>query len=102
MARMGGYDQIRRAFQDVIAPELAALQGDVRRLDQKIDAVESKLPAKIDGVDARLTIRMESLKGEMLSEMRRLDNRLDGVEREVRTAIDIRERLAVLEARRVP
>ena len=51
MTAMGVYDQIKTAFQDIIAPEMHAL-------------------------------------------------RVDGVDRELRTAIDIRERLAVLEARR--
>ena len=40
------------------------------------------------------------MKGELLAEIRRLDARIDGVDRELRTAIDIRERLAALEARR--
>ena len=63
MKRVGLYDQVQSAFQDIIAPELHAIRGDIRVLD-------------------------------------RLDARIDGVDRELRTAIDIRERLAALEARR--
>jgi len=37
---------------------------------------------------------------EIFREIRRLDTRIDGMDRELRTAIDIRERLAALEARR--
>ena len=109
MTRMGVYDQIKRAFQDLIAPELHAIRGDLRMLDQKIDGVDARLSAKIDGVDARLTTKIDALdqkidsvKSEVLSEIRRLDTRIDGLDREVRTAIDIRERLAALEARRAP
>lgn len=58
-------------------------------------------------MDERLTIRIDALrtemmsvKGELVSEIRRVDTRLDAMEREIRLAIDIRERLAVLEARR--
>ena len=40
------------------------------------------------------------MKNELISEIRRVDVRIDGVDRELRTAIDIRERLAALEARR--
>jgi len=43
---------------------------------------------------------MNSMKGELVAEIRRVDARIDGMERELRTAIDIRERLAALEARR--
>ena len=112
---MGVYDQIKKAFQDIIAPELHAIRGDIRLLDQKIDGADARLTVKIDsldqkidGLDARLTTRIDSLrtetvslKGELLAEIRRLDTRIDGVDRELRTAIDIRERLATLEARRV-
>lgn len=96
MAEMGIYDQIKTAFQDLIAPELHALRGDIQRVDQKIDGVDARLTIKIDGVRAEVA----SMKGELLAEMRRLDARIDGVDRELRTAIDIRERLAALEARR--
>ncbi len=81
MAAVGVYDQIKTAFQDIIAPELHALRGEIRVLDQRIVGLDQKiigLDQKIDGVDARI----------------------DGLDRELRTAIDIRERLAVLEARR--
>jgi hypothetical protein len=44
---------------------------------------------------------MESTKNELVSEIRRVDVRIDSVDRELRVAIDIRERLAALEARRI-
>lgn len=120
IASMGVDDQIKTAFQDLIAPELHALRGDIQRIDQKIDGVDARLGQKIDGVDARLVQRIDavdarlgqridalgekidSLKAEMVSEIRRIDTRIDGVERELRVAIDVRERLAALEARRTP
>ena len=60
----------------------------------------SALDEKIDGLDDRLITRIDSLRNEMVSEIRRLDIRVDGLDRELRIAIDIRERLAALEARR--
>ena len=45
---------------------------------------------------------MASLGAELVAEIRRVDARIDGVDRELRTAIDVRERLAALEARRTP
>ena len=112
MTAVGVYDQIKTAFQDIIAPELHALRGDIRVLDQKIVVLDHKivgLDQKLDGVDARLTVKIDglraetaSMKGELLAEIRRLDARIDGVDRELRTAIEIRERLAALEARRSP
>ena len=92
MSRMGVYDQIKKAFQDIIAPELHMLRGEILRLDQKIDNVDIKVTS--------LRTEMLSMKAELLAEIRRVDVRIDGVDRELRTAIDIRERLAALEARR--
>jgi len=96
MAAMGVYDQIKTAFQDIIAPELHALRGDIRLLDQKIDGVDSRLTVKIES----LRTEVVSLRAELLAEIRRLDTRIDGLDRELRTAIDVRERLAALKARR--
>ena len=100
MKRMGIYDQIESAFQDLIAPELHAIRGDIHRLDQKIDGVDSRLTTKIDSGVGSLRTETNSMKGELVAEIRRVDARIDGMERELRTAIDIRERLAALEARR--
>ena len=43
MAAMGVYDQIKKAFQDIVAPELHALRGEIRVLDQKIIALRSEV-----------------------------------------------------------
>ena len=65
-------------------------------MDDKVDNVDARLGAKLDSVSAQ----MSHMKGELIAEIRRVDVRVDGVDRELRTAIDIRERLAALEARR--
>jgi len=82
---MGVYDQIKTAFQDIIAPELHALRGDIHLLDRKIDALRTEFTVEIRRVDTRID---------------GVNTRIDGLDRELRTAIDIRERLAALEARR--
>lgn len=107
---MGVYEQIKQAFQDVIAPEIKTLQLEIRRLDEKVDAglhrldekLESgfaRLDEKIGITSQRLDGKIDSLKAEMLSEIRRLDTRLDSLEHELKLAIEIRERLAALEAK---
>jgi len=95
MTAMGVYDQIKKAFQDIIAPVLHALRGAIRLLDQKIDGLDQKIGA----VDARLTVKIDAVRNEMIVEIRRVDTRIEGVDRELRTAIDIRERLAAFETR---
>ncbi len=95
---MGVYDQIKAAFQDLIAPE-------IRELRERIDGIDARLSTKIDGVRNEVA----SLRAELLSEIRRVDTRIDAVDgridrldRDVHTAIDIRERVAALEARQRP
>ncbi len=77
---------------DIVAPALHEIRGEIHATRADIQRVEQK----IDGIDQRLGY----MKGEILAEIRRLDARIDGVDHELRTAIDIRERLAALEARR--
>lgn len=67
---MGVYEEVKQALQDVVAPEIRSLQAEIKRLDQKTD----------------------SLKAEILTEIRRRDEKID-------IAIQIRERLASLEAK---
>ncbi|MBI4628083.1 MAG: hypothetical protein HY729_05190 [Candidatus Rokubacteria bacterium] len=103
MRRGGIYDQVKSAIQDVVAPalhelrgEISALRSEMRGEMQAMRADIQRLDQKIDGVDQKISY----MKGELVAEIRRLDARIDGVDRELRTAIDIRERLAALEARR--
>lgn len=65
--------------------------------------MDERVTIRIDG----LRTEMGSMKGELIAEIRRVDTRIDGVdtrletlEREVRIAMDVRERLAALAARR--
>ena len=104
MPRMGVYDQIKSAFQDIVAPEIHALRGEIARLDGRITALD----AKVDGLDGK----MVSMKAELLAEIRRVDTRIDAVharidsvdkrldslDRNLHMVIDVRERLAALEA----
>lgn len=114
MPRVGIYDQIKSAMQDLVAPalhelrgdmqamraeifgEMQAMRGEIRGEIQALRADVQRVDQKVDNVDQKLTY----MKGELIAEIRRLDARIDGVDRELRTAIDIRERLAALEARR--
>ena len=57
----------------------------MKRLDEKIGITSQSLDGKLS-----------SIRGELLSEIRRLDGRLDSLERELKLAIEIRERLAAL------
>jgi len=110
MTRVEIYDPMKAAIQDLVAPTLHELRGEIVAIRGELQAARAdikRVDAKIDNVDARLGDKLDSLaaqmghmRGELVAEIRRVDARIDGVDRELRTAIDIRERLAALEARR--
>ncbi len=93
---MGIYEDVKQALQDVVAPELRTLQVEIKRLDEKIDSLRQveikRLEETIRGEIKRLDQKTDSLKAEILTEIRRLDEKID-------IAIQIRERLASLEAK---
>ena len=107
---MSVYEEVKQALQDIVAPELKALQVEIRRLDEKTDSLDGKLSTrmdsldkslnarmdsldyKIDALDEKLTTRMDSMKAEITTEIKRLDEKID-------IAIQIRERLAAIEGR---
>ncbi len=100
---MGVYEEVKQALQDIVAPELRALQVEIKRLDEKIDSgiqrldekIDSgmqRLDAKIDSGIQRLDAKIDSKHNEIVSEIKRLDEKID-------IAIQIRERLAFLEAK---
>lgn len=85
---MGVYEEVKQALQDIVAPELRALQVEIKRLDEKIDSKHTELVSEIKRLDEKI----DSKHNELVSEIRRIDEKID-------IAIQIRERLAFLEAK---
>jgi len=82
------YEQVKKALQDIVAPELNGIKAEIRRLDEKIGSLRNELLAEIKRVDSSL-----------LAEIGRVDARVESLQREVSVAIEIRERLSALEAK---
>ncbi|HHT9146260.1 MAG: hypothetical protein Q7J76_07895 [Candidatus Brocadiaceae bacterium] len=69
------YEEAKQALQDIVAPELKVLQVEIKRLDEKIDALDGKLIIRMDSLDKSLNARMDSLKAEITTEIKRLDEK---------------------------
>jgi uncharacterized protein involved in exopolysaccharide biosynthesis len=82
------YEQVKKALQDIVAPELNGIKAEIRRLDEKIGSLRNELLAEIKRVDSSL-----------LAEIKRVDARVESLQHEVTLAIEIRERLSALEAK---
>lgn len=85
---MSVYEQVKQALQDVVAPELKSIQVEIKRLDCRIDSLKSEITSEIS-----------SLKTVLTTEIKRLDSKIDSLDDKIDTAIQIRERLASLEAK---
>ncbi|MEW6681133.1 MAG: hypothetical protein AB1297_09000 [bacterium] len=82
---MGFYDDFKKAFQDIVAPEIKAIYGEIgilrseiKRLDEKIDSGLARLDGKIDSGLARLDEKIDLIKNELLAEIRRQDAEIRG------------------------
>ena len=85
---MSVYEQVKQALQDVIAPELKSIQTEIK-------SFRSEMVSELKRVDDRIN----SLKSEITTEINRLDSKIDSLDDKIDTAIQIRERLASLEAK---
>lgn len=85
---MSIHEQVKQALQDVIAPELKSIQTEIK-------SFRSEMVYGLKRVDDRIN----SLRAEITTEIKRLDSKIDSLDGKIDTAIQIRERLASLEAK---
>ena len=97
---------LKQLIQDFIVPEFRALQGDIKRLDDKVDNLDKRLSQRFDDLDKRLSGQLTSLEREMNARFQAADSRFDALagrfdslERGLAVAIDLHERIASLEAK---
>ena len=88
-------EAIQKILQETVAPgisdlreRLTRVEVEIKRLDDKIDNGLARLDAKINNLDNKI----DSVRGEIKAEIHHLDDKLT-------TALEIRERLAALEAK---
>ncbi len=91
MATKGMYETVKQAIQDLIAPDLERIKGQLTGLDARVDAVRTEVAA-VRAEVASLEKRTEAALGAV-------NDRLDTLKERVTDALDIRERLAAVEAK---
>ena len=76
-------DRVARLEVNVehIQKDVSEIKVDVRRLNDKIDAVDNKLTAKIDAVDQKLSDKIDAVD-------QKLTTKIDGVEEKLTAKID--------------
>ena len=106
------YGSVKQAVQDVVAPEIQALRGDIRAVNARVDNLEKRFDARFEQIDRRfeqVDKRFEQVEkrfDQLERRMDQFDRRLEQLEMLFRsadqrwnTAIDIHERLAIVEAK---
>lgn len=82
------YDTVKQAFQDLIAPQLAEIKGEINGSRIEMRTEIRRLDEKIDSLRAELSLTRQHLDEKVSMLSRRLDE-----------ALEVRERLAALEAK---
>ena len=88
-------EAIQKILQETVAPGISDLRERLTRVEVEI----KRLDDKIDNGLERLDHKIDSLRNEMNTGFARHDDRMDHLEDKLTTALEIRERLAALEAK---
>ena len=75
------YESVKQALQDIVAPELKTIEGQIESLRVELRTEIKRLDEKIEGG------------------LQRLDEKIGGLKEQFELAINIHERLAALEAK---
>ncbi|MBL7075046.1 hypothetical protein ISS37_07400 [candidate division KSB1 bacterium] len=82
---MAIYEDVKKALQELIVPEIRTLQVEMKRLDENLRVEMKRLDEKID-----------SFRHEFASEIKRVDHSISSLEERLGMVLEIRERLAAL------
>ncbi len=92
------YGSVKQAIQDVIAPEIQALRGDIHAIDARFDGLERRFDQRFDQMDVRFDL-MERRQDQFDRRMEQLETLFRSTDQRWHVAIDIHERLATVEAK---
>ena len=99
------YGSVKQAIQDVVGAEIQTLRGDIKAVNARIDGLEKRFEAGFEQIDRRFE-QVDKRFDQLGRRMDQFDRRLDQLEMLFRsadqrwnTAIDIHERLAIVEAK---
>lgn len=107
LALEGTYEAAKQAIQDLIAPELERIKGQMSALDAKTEALDAKLDAKIGALDSKLDNKIATVEakidaldikfGALDTKVEAARSEIHSLEKRLDETLSIRERLAALE-----
>lgn len=93
---------IQKASQAVIAPEMQAVKDRLSGIEGQIVGLKGELGGEIRALQSeirRLDDKVDNLRNELKADIARLDEKLTFTNKRLDEALEIRERLATLEAK---
>ena len=97
------YQAVKQAMQDLVAPQLESLKGELATTRAQMQANHAALSARIDQVDEKLSGRIAHVEDKLTSELRRGDGTLTTeirrLDERLALALDVRERIVAIETR---
>ena len=99
MPWMNVHGSVKQAIQDLIAPEIQLLHGQIKRLDAKVEGMRGEMNARFDGVDRRFETVETRLESVEFTVKETIGVQIQSMDAKWREAMDVHERLASLEAK---
>ncbi|MGH8014264.1 MAG: hypothetical protein ACREQ4_17380 [Candidatus Binataceae bacterium] len=103
MAECGIYDTVKQAIQDVVAPQLRELKGEIAGLSGETRQIEKRREEGCASLRTEMNVRFTAFDEKFTQRINALDEkftqRLDSTNKRLDDALEIRERLAAVEAK---
>jgi chromosome segregation ATPase len=95
---MNVYQAVKQAMQDLVAPQIESLRGDIAGLRGEMNGLRSEIRGELSGLRGE----MNGIHGEMngiRAEMNGIRAEIHALDERLTIALDVRERIVALEAR---
>ena len=89
------YEQVKQALQDIVAPNLAKIEGKIEAISSEMHSEFKRLDEKIDSLRREMDTRFR----EMDTRFEAIDKRINSLEDKLETGLEFRDRFAALEAK---
>jgi hypothetical protein len=96
------YQAVKQAMQDLVAPQLESLRGEITALSANLEGFRAEMRGEMRGVHGRLDglhAEIDGLRAELNGVRGETSGKIDRLDERLTLALDLRERIVALEAR---
>lgn len=99
---MNIYQAVKQAMQDLVAPQLESLRGEITALGANLEGFRAEMRGELRGVNGRIDgvrTELDGLRAETNGIRAETSGKIDRLDERLTLALDLRERIVALEAR---